>query len=130
MYNYSESTVNYENDKEFRNCLREVFKMGDNVDNSSYLDEITRDENNYDFESATKAMDYVFEKTHTNTLFQSLYDLAAAKMFSTDRSIGLAVMFSYDNLKDFHYCLWDFFTNTASFNENSDSYKKMFNKIK
>jgi hypothetical protein len=130
MYNYSESTVNYENDKEFRQCLRRVFRMDQNIDNSEYLDEITRDENNYDFESATKAMDYVFEETQSNPLFQTLYDLAAGKMFSSDRSIGLAVLFSYDNLKDFHYCLWDCFTNKESFNENSISYKTMFNKIK
>ena len=130
MYNYSESSIHYTNDTEFRACLRKLFTMNENIDDSPYLDEITRDENNYDFESATKAMDFVFENTQLNPLFQQLYDLAAAKMFSLDRSIGLAVLFSYDNLKDFHHCLWDFFTNKDSFNENSDSYKTMFNKIK
>jgi len=130
MYNYSESSIQYTNDAEFRSCLRKLFSMNENIDDSPYLDEITRDENNYDFESATKAMDFVFENTQLNPLFQKLYDLAAAKMFSLDRSIGLAVLFSYDNLKDFHHCLWDFFTNKDSFNEDSNSYKTMFNKIK
>lgn len=130
MYNYSENTVQYTNDKEFRACLRQVFTMNENIDNSSYLDDVTRDEINYDFESATKAMDYVFDETKDNILFQTLYDFAASKMFSTDRTIGLAVMFSYDNLKDFHHCLWDFFTNKNDFNEMRESYKIIYNKIK
>ena len=130
MYNYLSSTLQYTNDEEFRSCLRTVFNMMQKKDDDKDLDEITRDENNYDFEAATKAMDFVFDETKENPLFCKLYDLAAAKMFSTDRSIGLAVLFSYDNLKDFHHCLWDFFTNKDLFNENSDSYKVIFRKIK
>lgn len=130
IYNISNNVINYTNDAEFRSCLRSVFNMTENVDKSSYLDEITRDEINYDFESASKAMDYIFAETKDNILFQPLYDFAAAKMLSTDRSIGLAVMFSYDNLKDFHHCLCDFFTNKNDFNEMRESYKAIYNKIK
>lgn len=129
-YNISNAVINYSNDAEFRSCLRLVFNMTENIDGSSYLDEITRDEQNYDMDAVSKAMDNVFDETKDIELFQTLYDFAAAKMLSTDRSIGLAVMFSYDNLKDFHHCLWDFFTNKSEFNEMRDSYKTVYNKIK
>jgi len=129
-YNISNAVIDYSNDAEFRSCLRLVFNMNANIDESSYLDEITRDEQNYDMNAVSKAMDNVFDETKDIELFQTLYDFAAAKMLSTDRSIGLAVMFSYDNLKDFHHCLWDFFTNKSEFNEMRDSYKTVYNKIK
>jgi hypothetical protein len=65
------------------------------IENKEEYDE-TMDELDYDEESASKSLNSIYEKTKEITEFQHLYDLAAACMFSTDREIGLAVLFSYD----------------------------------
>ena len=129
-YNTSTRNIRYNNDTEFRNCLRVVFNMVHKLDIDPDYDDITHDETDYDFEATTKAMDFIFEQTKDNKQFQILYDLAAAKMISVDRTIGLAVMFSYDNLKVFHCCLCDFIENKEIFDENTDSYKAAYNTIK
>jgi hypothetical protein len=69
------------------------------------IDPVSRDEMEYDEGAANKAMDYIFKMTKTNPIFNELYLLAAARMFSTDPEIGLSVLFSYDYLEIFHYCL-------------------------
>jgi hypothetical protein len=101
----------------------------DGMDDSFEIDEITRDELDYDESAASKILDFVFEKTFENALFQELYDIAAAKMISMDRSIGLAVLFSYDYMALFHRCLCCYFTNPADFSETSDSYVCLKKKI-
>ena len=131
MENYcykNTSVIDYSNDAEYRNCLREVFQMQCNIDKD--LDPITQDENNYDVDAAAKARDSVWEKTKDHALFKNLYLIAASKMMSNDPSIGLAVLFSYDNLKYFHPCLVCYFTNKDSFHEGTSYYQTMFTIIK
>ena len=79
-YNTQNKHIEYSNDEEFRACIRDIFNMKKDIDNYPDLDAVTRDENNYDIDAATKSMDYIFEKTKDIELFQTLYDLAAAKM--------------------------------------------------
>ena len=129
-YNTQNKTIEYSNDAEFRSCIRDIFIMKKDIDNYPDLDDITRDENNYDIDAATKSMDYIFEKTKDIAIFQTLYDLAAAKMLSTDRSIGLAILFSYDNMKAFHHCICDFIENNDTFDKNTSSYINVYNTIK
>jgi hypothetical protein len=93
------------------------------------IDDITNDENNYDEESMSKSMDIVYEKTKDNILFQNLYQHGAAKMFSLDQEIGMAVLCSYDYFHLFHMCLKDFFHDFVSFTEESESYKRLLLKV-
>jgi hypothetical protein len=129
-YNTQNKRIDYSNDQEFRSCMRDIFNMKKDIDNYPDLDAVTRDENNYDIDAATKSMDYIFEKTKDIELFQTLYDLAAAKMLSMDRSIGLAILFSYDNMKAFHHCICDFIENNDTFDKNTPSYITVYNTIK
>lgn len=107
--------VRYNNTLEYRQSLRLLFSMSD----SKYpaldedIDEVSRDELEYDEEAAKQAMDYVFRTTKKNPIFNELYLLAAARMFSTDPEIGLSVLFSYDYLEIFHYCLVSFYDKTV-----------------
>jgi hypothetical protein len=93
------------------------------------IDEITRDEQDYDESAASKTMDFVYEKTCEHVLFQELYDIAASKMISMDRSIGLAVLFSYDYMALFHQCLCCYFNKPEEFTETHDSYVSLKKKL-
>ena len=124
-YNTQNKHIEYSNDEEFRACIRDIFNMKKDIDNYPDLDAVTRDENNYDIDAATKSMDYIFEKTKDIELFQTLYDLAAAKMLSVDRSIGLAILFSYDNMKTFH-TIYSQISSSQTLNEVTDSYQNLY----
>lgn len=127
-YNTNIICIFYNDDKSYRQSLRLLFNMRENIQKD--LDEITQDEQNYDLEAANKAMDYVYSKTKDNVHFQKLYDCAAAKMFSTDHEIGLAVLFSYDNLIQFHNCIVEYLLEPKRFDDESASYIEMYNRIK
>ena len=121
------SFSNYTNNTEYRQCLRQVFQMNsknypETIEQIPDLDDETRDEMSYDETAASATMDYILATTKDNPLFQTLYDLAAGRMFSTDRDIGLTVLLSYDLLKLFYPCFIDFVQNRSSFNESSQSY--------
>jgi len=117
----------YNTNATYRNCLRTLFKMNSNnfpkfdVD----LDDETRDENEYDMDSAAIAMNTVLGDITKNSLFLYVLDKAAARMFSTDREIGLAILFSYDYLDVFHNCLVYFYTNENEFTDTTDCYVEL-----
>ena len=129
--------LQYTNNKEYRACVRNLFK----IDSSKYneelkeklndpdLDDETRDELEYDQEVALAAMDWIFDKTHTNTLFQKLYKNAAGKMLSINYDIGLAVLMSYDYLVVFHNCLKEFVKNPGLFDETNPVYLSVLEKL-
>jgi hypothetical protein len=78
------------------------------IDDLNDIDEETKDELLYDEQKTSIVMDELYNATKHNELFNELYDLAAATMFSTDRTIGQAVLLSYDYLCYFHNCLASF----------------------
>jgi len=128
LYNFINQESNYDDDSSYRECLRNMFMMIELTPNTD-IDHITNDENNYDEESMSKAMDIIYEKTRNHKLFQYLYQHGAAKMFSMDQEIGLAVLCSYDYFHLFHMCLRDFFKNAKAFHEKSESYMCLTNKL-
>ena len=123
----------YTTNKEYRQCIRDFCKMicEDKMIQLD-IDEESRDEQLYDGIACQKMMDFIFEKTKDIPLWQHLYDKAAGKFISTDREIGLSVLFSYDFFWDFKNC-WNSFLNTSemndngleSFNENDVFYKSL-----
>ena len=128
LQNIQTKDSTYYNDVSYRQCLRNMFEMNEQIPHKE-IDDITNDENNYDEESMSKSMDIVYEKTKDNILFQNLYQHGAAKMFSLDQEIGMAVLCSYDYFHLFHMCLKDFFYDFVSFNEESESYKSLLLKV-
>jgi hypothetical protein len=129
--------LQYTNNKEYRECIRKLFK----IDSSKYseetkeklndpdLDDETRDELEYDEESALAAMDWIFDKTRKNPLFQKIFESAAAKMLSSNYEIGFAVLMSYDYLVVFHNCLKEFLKNPVGFNESNPAYLTVLAKL-
>lgn len=121
--------IKYSNDYEYRAILREIFSMKRMIQVDPDLDEITRDEQDYDVDAASQKLDFIFEMTSGNPWFQELYDIAASKMISTDRSIGLSVLFSYDYLALFHRCLCSFFDDPDGFYESNVAFVALKKKI-
>ena len=130
-YSYpTDLTISYTNDIEYRKIIRQVFQMkSDSYPDivHSDIDEVSRDELEYDDMAASAAMEYVFNKTRRVPPFIAIYEQAASFMFSTDINIGMAVLFSYDYLLLFHNCLRDFFTllarNEGPFTIENENYK-------
>jgi hypothetical protein len=127
-YDTSLVEVSYANDTEYRAVFRRVFGMKP-VPRDADMDALTADEIDYDVEAASRAMDNVYERTASDPLFQELYDLAAAKMFSLDRTIGMAILFAFDNFAHYHQCLRLFFLEPASWTRSHPTFVAMLNKI-
>lgn len=108
------SSIVYTDDKDYRNAIRKVFRFEPNkkytydgkLQNYDDLDEISKDELLMDSESITTSMDALYNATKNENVFQDLYLKAAGRMFSTDPSIGHAVMCSYDTFYLYHSCVW------------------------
>ena len=90
---------------------------------------LPKDENEFDDNAASNAMDYVFSQTKEEPLFQKIYQIAAAKMISTDLQTGLAICFSYDYLGVFHKCLYQYLQNPTEFTKESSCFQSMMKKI-
>jgi hypothetical protein len=129
LYNISEKEMKYSNDKEYRSSLRKVFGMKSPEDLSEDLDDISRDEQDFDMENTSRCLDYVYDSTCNNPYFQELYDSAAEKMISMDRSIGLSVLFSYDYFEGFHKCLCCYYEDPDGFNETSLEFIELKTKL-
>ena len=123
--------LHYYNNGTYRNCLRTLFKMNPNnfPKFDENLDEETRDENEYDIDSASVAMDKILYDITKNSLFLYVLDKAAARMFSTDREIGMTILFSYDYLDVFHECLVHFYTNENEFTDTTDCYVELLKRL-
>jgi len=92
-------------------------------------EEETLDELDYDETIASAFLDSVYEKTRHIPEFQQLYDLAAACMFSTDREIGMAVLFSYDYFGLFHSLLEHMRTNATTPLTTLESYRQLLQRL-
>ena len=126
-YNF-DLTIQYNSNEEYRKCIRELFYM-ENIIGNDDIDDETKDELDYDDETISKTMDLLFDMTKNNTLFQELYDLAAGLMFSTNREIGIVVLFSYDNLPLFHNCLASFYREPELYNEKNEHFIRLNQKL-
>jgi hypothetical protein len=115
IYYPTEFRVQYANDKEYRAIIRTLCNMTSNIvalsqsDQDEDIDEITRDEWDFDQDAIAKLFNFIDSVTSKEPLFDEIYKKAAGFMLSEDSSIGLAVLFSYDYLTVFHPVLCDYF---------------------
>jgi hypothetical protein len=123
--------ASYQSNEQYRATLRRMFFMDVSMCALTLesIDEETRDELTYDESTVSAVMDKLFDITKGHPLFQYLYDAGAAKMISTNREIGQAVLFSYDYLPLFHKCLASFIRNPEDFNESNEYYVSLSKKI-
>ena len=122
--------MKYTNNKEYRDIFRQLFYQSKSKEVSADdSDEEFYDENDYNSENMNNALDILFDATKNHLLFQELYNLASAIMFSTNQHIGQAVLLSYDNLPLFHKCLVSYLKNPNSFDENNEYYISLKKKL-
>ena len=124
--------MQYNNNTEYRQCLRNFFHMNSETYQKNIQqdwDAETIDEMSYDDEAASKILDQIYESTKHNILFDKIYISAAAKMMSLDPEIGLAVCMSYDYFKGFCQCLELYRKNPAQFTEESKPYQDLYAKL-
>ena len=124
--------MNYTNNTEYRECIRNYFNMNptncsQNI--QSEWDEETIDEMSYDESAISKGLDTIYDKTKNHTLFKTIYQNAAAKMISMDNEICLAVCVSYGYFKYFHACIELYYREPTSFTESSQEYQTMIQKL-
>jgi predicted alpha/beta superfamily hydrolase len=103
--------------------------MNENVSNDPSLDEISKDENNYDEQTVKLWIDWISEKTKNCYELNELYKLAAATMISLDRDTGLAVLFSFDYFEDFHSLLSIYFKDIEDNLEMTAPYERLWNRL-
>jgi hypothetical protein len=124
--------IEYSNNNQYRYCLRNVFQMNtNNFPDISDLDHETADELMYDEKSANIIMNLVYQRTKSYPEFTILYEKAASFMFSTDHSIGLSILFSYDYLDLFHSLLKILLSNSYHIHDISrtSEYIQLYNKL-
>ena len=130
-----EEKIKYENDDEYRLIICKlftkdgIFSFYQNKPTEETLEEI-EDDIYFDEMLILKNMEYLFSNTKENILFQNLYDLAAARVISTDRTIGQCVLFSYDYLSAFYDCLVLFMNFPEEFTENCLVYQTLVEMIR
>ena len=120
--------VVYNNTTEYRECMRHLFRMTPQIQDSD-LDDETLDEQNFDAAQTTIMLDYIYALTKNNKCFQKLYDYGAATMFSQDREIGLAVLFSFDYFIFFHPCICSYIKMPQRMNETNENFIELVNRF-
>jgi len=133
----SKKPIIYDNNKGYRQCLRELFEMNranyqekiNEIRSREELDEETEDEISYDDIAAEKTMDEIYQKTKHDVLLKNIYKIAAAKFLSEDELIGLVVLFSYDYMSYFILCLVDYLKSPDDFNSENYNYIALLKKI-
>lgn len=122
IYN-TDILVEYNDNLEYRRCLRDVFIMNVSLrtielQNTygekwvSFEDE-TKDELLFDENTSQRVIDHIYKLTHKISEFKELYLKAAATMISEDLNLGLVILLSYDYFSDFHNCLVSFLTSNS-----------------
>lgn len=100
------SSISYQNNTDYRSWIRRIFRFNKDIktyyadltekDMTMEIDDESRDEMEFDLDNMQIGLDYLFENTIDSPLFEELYLLSAATMFSTDVKIGQSVLCSYD----------------------------------
>jgi hypothetical protein len=118
----------YSTNKEYRQSIREFCNMNcQDIDID--IDEESKDELLFDILACHEIMDLIYEKTKNNKLWQGMYDKAAALFISTDREVGLSILFCYDLFWYFKNC-WNSFNNDLeNFDENNEYNKSHYSKL-
>lgn len=127
MYNFA-TVVNYNDNFSYRNTIRNLFSLK-TIDQHTEIDIETSDENDYDEDAMNKGLDYIYMITKDEPLFIELYKKSAGQMLSEDIHIGMSILLSYSNLKEFHACLVEYKTNTSEFNRDNEKYAKIYTKV-
>jgi hypothetical protein len=134
----------YSTNEEYRDVLRKIVNMkkgkieefccvrenGATMCDFDQIDKETADEMHFDSDATKKYLDFVYFHTKDHFDFQELYEMASAKMISTDNEIGLSVLFSFDYLRAFYPVFCDYMHNKDGFGDKNLNYIKCLSMLK
>ena len=126
-YNISMPCVEYNNEFEYRKVLRKIFNMKEIIVDDPDLDEITRDEMNFDTDALSVGHAQLYDLVKDNLLFYDLFIKAASFMISENPETGFCIMFSYDYLKMFYKLLIKHDTITVQDADYNAFYNTLYN---
>ena len=124
-YDLSTPTLDYSDEFEYRAALRRIFKMKEIVCEDPDLDEITRDEMNFDNDAMKNGHAQLYAEMKDNLLFYDLFMKSASFMISDDPEVGFCVLLSYDYLKPFYPLL----VKRATVDVNDADYNALYTKL-
>lgn len=134
------STITYKSNKEYRHWIRRIFHFTkdaktyyanlNETDFETDIDEESKDEMDYDYDSMKIGLDLLFETTIIEPIFEDMYLLAATTMFSTDVKIGQVVLCSYDYFYLYFTCLWHFYLEKDTKIDTLPSYQNIMSRLK
>lgn len=134
------SSISYQTNIEYRNWIRRIFHFTkdaktyyanlNETDFEKEIDDESKDEMDYDYDSMNIGIDILFEKTIDTPIFEDIYLLAAATMISTDVKIGQVVLCSYDFFHLYYTCLWHFFLDKDTKIESLSSYQEILSRLR
>ena len=135
----TELQVEYADSKQYRECLRQLFRMAgqpapvvpavDEGEDDEPLDDETRDEQDYDEVMCCTMMDSIYSMTKTHPVFIELYKHGAGTMLSEDPEIGLVVLYSYHYLPYFHVIFSAFLRNNKRIDMNNVHVQALVDKL-
>ena len=127
--------VTYDTNEKYRAVFRQIAQMDtskyvDNVNTLPDMDNETLDEYNFDDEKVHAFLSQIVHHTIQLPEFQHIYELAAARMFSVDKEIGITILLSYDYLYLFYPLLCDFIHGTYPFQfQTNTNYTELLRKL-
>jgi hypothetical protein len=140
LFSLFPSVITYNNNTEYRNWIRRIFHFTKDAkvyyanltekDMSNEIDEESRDEMEFDYDSMQVGLDILFENTIEEIIFEELYQLAAASMMSIDVKIGQAILCSYDHFYLYYTCLWYFFMDKTKKIESLNEYQELLFRLR
>jgi hypothetical protein len=128
-YDFSITTIVYDDDTSYRRVLRTLLKMESKSAFSENLDSLTQDEQDCDDDAMTVALDWIYFKTRDHPLFQHLYLKAAGFMLSEDAQTGLCILLAYDNLPLFHPMFCAYMEDPDRFSDKHPAYAALYAKL-
>jgi hypothetical protein len=94
-------------------------------ENADSLDAETLDEMLFDDKNIINIFDNIYDKTIHHPLFSEIYELAAACFLSTDKKLGVTVLFAYDYLFFYYPLLFEFFEKEENLNKTNINYMEL-----
>jgi hypothetical protein len=95
--------ISYNNDDQYRECLRKLLGISDSDSGDTF-----------ELGNTTELLSKIYNATSEDPRFAQLYRRAAALLLSEDPKNGLTIMFSYSCLAKFHAFLSIFFSKEAA----------------
>lgn len=121
--------INCDSDADYRISMRKLMSMKKIDIEIDDIDEVSKDECDFDPESTLMFLKKLYDETENNTDLMDLYVAAAGAFLSADPTTGIVVLFAYENLVTFHLCLTYYFEHPEDKISENEHYIALLTKM-